>query len=62
MKKSERGVVMKIYITYQIPMYGEYKFNIIGYEGPYQKIFSSQDEALEWVRDNDIVIINIDII
>ena len=51
---------MKIYITYQTPVYGDYKFNIIDYKGLYMKIFNTEDEALEWVRSNDIQIINID--
>lgn len=50
----------KIYITYQTPVYGDHKFNIIDYKGPYMKIFDTEDEALEWVRSNDIQIICID--
>ena len=39
----------KIYITYM-------KDN----DGPYMKIFDTVDEALEWVRNNDIQITCID--
>lgn len=39
----------KIYITYM-------KDN----DGPYQNIFYTEDEALEWVRSNDIQITCID--
>ena len=52
---------MKIYIKYQTPVYG-HKFNIIDYKGPYMKIFDTQDEAMDWVRSNDIQITSIDIL
>ena len=51
---------MKIYITYQTPVYGDHKFNIIYYDGPYMQVFDTIDEALEWVRNNDIQITCID--
>lgn len=58
---------MKIYITYYIPVFGDYKFNIIRYEGPYQKIFDSSDDAMDWIRNNNIdnynvYIVNIDMV
>ena len=49
-----------IYITYYNITYTKDKFVVDKYHGPYMKTFNTQEEAMEWVRSNNIDIVNID--
>lgn len=49
-----------IYLWYHKPVYGNYKFNIIKYEGPYLKVFHTQEEAKRFLSTTDIYIDSID--
>lgn len=43
-----------VYITYYRPLCRTSKFKIIKYEGPYQIVLDSREDAMEWLKLNNI--------